>query len=105
MPWGIGTRKEGLCESLIFPITQTLALIGTTFNLDRTYADNGTFTVTGVITDDDGAVGNDTVQVTVNNVTPTVSTPTVLPTPSNEGGSVAAGAAPSGARRTVRPCA
>ncbi len=37
------------------------------------YADNGVFTVTVTVTDDDGGVNSDTLQVTVNNVAPTVN--------------------------------
>jgi len=36
------------------------------------YADNGTYTVTLTVTDDDGGVGSDTLTVTVSNVAPTV---------------------------------
>jgi len=37
----------------------------------RLYADNGVYTVTLIVTDDDGGVGSDTLTVTVNNVAPT----------------------------------
>ena len=37
------------------------------------YADNGVYTVTLIVTDDDGSVGSDTLTVTVNNVAPTVN--------------------------------
>ncbi|UCE36637.1 MAG: PKD domain-containing protein [Thermoplasmata archaeon] len=37
----------------------------------HTYADNGVYTVTLTITDDDGGVGTDTIVITVNNVAPT----------------------------------
>ena len=43
-----------------------------TFALDHTYADNGVYTVTVTVTDDDGGVGVDTAIVTVNNVAPVV---------------------------------
>jgi PKD repeat protein len=36
------------------------------------YADNGVYTVTLTVTDDDGGMGSDTLTVTVNNVAPTV---------------------------------
>jgi hypothetical protein len=52
--------------------SQPLSLTGKTFSLNHTYADNGTFTVTVTVNDDAGS-GTDTVQVTVNNVPPTVS--------------------------------
>jgi hypothetical protein len=44
-----------------------------TFNLSHEYADNGVFTVTVTVTDDDGGVGPASFTVTVNNVAPTVS--------------------------------
>jgi hypothetical protein len=52
---------------------QSLALAGKAFTLSHVYADNGVYTVTVTVTDDDGGVGTDTAQVTVNNVAPTVS--------------------------------
>jgi len=44
-----------------------------TFALGHTYADNGSYTVTVAVTDDDGGSHNDTLLVTVNNVAPVVS--------------------------------
>ena len=43
-----------------------------TFSLSYVYTNNGTYTVTVRVTDDDGGMGNDTVIVTVNNVAPVV---------------------------------
>ena len=40
------------------------------FDLAHSYADNGTYTVTVMVSDDDGGVGSDTVEVKVANVTP-----------------------------------
>ena len=46
---------------------------GKTFTLSHVYTDNGTYTVTAVITDDDGGVGVDTLLVGVGNVIPAVN--------------------------------
>ena len=43
-----------------------------TFALNHTYADNGTYTVTVTVRDDDGGTGSDTATVTVRNVAPVV---------------------------------
>lgn len=45
---------------------------GTT-SASKQYGDNGVFTVTTSVTDDDGGTGSDTLTVTVNNVDPTAS--------------------------------
>ncbi len=47
------------------------------------YADNGVFTVTATVTDDDGGVGTDTVNATVTNVAPTITS--TAPTTATEG--------------------
>jgi len=53
--------------------TQPLPLTGKTFSLNHAYAaDDGIYTVTVTVTDDDSGVGIDTAGVTVNNVAPTV---------------------------------
>jgi hypothetical protein len=43
-----------------------------TFNLSHVYADNGSFTITVTVTDDESDSGSDTILVTVTNVAPTV---------------------------------
>jgi PKD repeat protein len=43
-----------------------------TFAVSHLYGDNGVYTVTVTVTDDDGSVGSDTMTVTVNNVAPVV---------------------------------
>lgn len=60
-----------------------LALSGKTFSLSHTYADNGTYTITVNVTDDDSGFGMDTAAVTVNNVAPTATFN--APTSVNEG--------------------
>ena len=52
---------------------QPLTLSGQTFALSHLYADSGIFTVTVIVTDDNGDSGADSAQVIVNNVAPSVS--------------------------------
>jgi choice-of-anchor A domain-containing protein len=52
---------------------QPLALNGKNFDLSHLYADNGSYTVTITVTDDDGGVGTKTVVVEVSNVVPVVT--------------------------------
>jgi PKD repeat protein len=56
------------------------------------YEDDGTYTVTVEVTDDDGASGDADTDHAVENVPPTVDTPTVSPEPSDEGEEVTASA-------------
>ena len=57
---------------------QPLPLIGKTFDLSHVYADNGVYTVTVTVTDNDGGVGTDAAQLTVDNVAPLVSIDSVV---------------------------
>ncbi|MCD4808209.1 MAG: PKD domain-containing protein [Methanococcoides sp.] len=52
---------------------QPLTLVEKAFTLEHTYGDNDVYTVNVTVTDNDGGVGSDTAQVTVNNVAPTVN--------------------------------
>ena len=61
--------------------TNPLALVGKTFSLSHLYADNGSFTVTVCVTDDDGGMGCDSLLVTVNNVAPTITAVSASPNP------------------------
>ncbi len=54
--------------------SQALTLSGTNFSLSHQYKDNGTYTVTVNVTDNQGATGTGTATGTVNNVAPTVGT-------------------------------
>ena len=68
--WGDGTGTEPLT------IDETAGSPGTltqgTASGSHTFADNGVYTVTVTVTDDDGGVGSDTFDITVNNVNPAV---------------------------------
>jgi len=52
---------------------QDLTLTGKVFSLSHVYADNGSYTVTVTVKDDDNGVGTDTAVATVNNVAPVVN--------------------------------
>lgn len=52
---------------------QALSLSGKTFALSHTYVDNGSYTITVTVTDDDGGAGSDQVAMTIVNVAPTVN--------------------------------
>lgn len=51
---------------------QPLPLSGKTFSLNNAYEQDGVYTVTVTVTDDDGGVASDTATVTVDNVAPAV---------------------------------
>jgi len=60
---------------------QPLPLGSGTFTLSHAYADDGSYTITVVVTDAAGATGSDTMKVTVVNVPPAITSFTVAPTP------------------------
>ncbi len=52
---------------------QPLALTGKTFSMSHAFPNNGTYTVTVTVMDDDGGVGSGTGRVSIYNISPTVS--------------------------------
>ena len=60
---------------------QPLTLSGTNFSLNHVYKDNGTYTVTVSVTDNQGAIGTGTATVTVKNVNPSVGAITAPTSP------------------------
>jgi PKD repeat protein len=71
--WGDGTSTEAgtVSESPFGPPGSTSGMDGAVSG-SHVYADNGIYTGTVTVTDDDGAVDSDTIILTVNNVAPTV---------------------------------
>jgi len=56
---------------------QPLALSDKIFNLSQLYSDDGTYTVTVTVEDDDGGMGSDNVTITVNTITANNVAPTI----------------------------
>lgn len=61
--------------------SQPLTLSGSSYSLDHVYQDNGVYTVTVSITDNQGATGTQTATATVNNAAPTVGAITAPSSP------------------------
>jgi Domain of unknown function DUF11/Carboxypeptidase regulatory-like domain len=81
--WGDSTTSTATVSGSANPF-------GYSFSGNHTYAQSGSYNVTVSVTDKDGSTGTSAAQsVTVANVAPTVSTPTVAPTSANEGSSTA----------------
>ena len=59
--WGDGTIESGTLDEALGTVDGS-----------HVYPDDGVFTVTVTVTDDDGGIGSDTLTVTVDNVAPTV---------------------------------
>jgi PKD repeat protein len=72
--WGGGTALDigTVTESPFGPPGSTAGADGT-ISGNHVYADNGLYTVTIMVLDDDGAYGSDTFDVTVSNVAPTLN--------------------------------
>lgn len=62
--WGDGTDPE------------IVGLLSLEFGVDHVYGDNGTYAVTVTVTDDDGGIGTDEVDVVVGNLNPTATVDT-----------------------------
>lgn len=73
--WGDGSPVESglVAEAPFGPPGSTSGASGTVVAGTHVYADDGVYTVTVTVTDDDGSVGSDTTTVTVRNLAPTVS--------------------------------
>jgi PKD repeat protein len=78
--WGDGTAVDTGAATIVAQGDRGLPTIAT-FAGAHTYADNGVYTVTLTVVDDDGGIGVDTFLVTVNNVAPVltgIDTPLVV---------------------------
>ncbi len=72
--WGDGTPLSAGPPTIDVPGSPGTPTSGS-FNGSHTYADNGIYTVTVTISDDDGGTTSATFEVTVNNVAPTLVVP------------------------------
>ena len=70
--WGDGTDVDAGPATIDVPGSEGVLTAGS-FDGSHTYADNGVYTVTVTLSDDDGGSISATFQVTVNNVAPTLA--------------------------------
>src|SRR5690606_2796907 len=72
--WGDGTPIDSGPATIDVPGGPGVPTQGS-FDGSHIYADNGTYTVTVTVSDDDGGVAQQTFQVQVNNVAPSLTVP------------------------------
>ncbi len=70
--WGDGTSSTGIVSEAPYGPPGSVTGLNGFIDGAHVYADDGVYTVTIEVTDDDGGVGSDTLIVTVENATPTV---------------------------------
>ncbi len=70
--WGDGTATDSGAATVDVPGAVGVLTAGS-FDGQHTYADNGVYTVTVIVTDDDGGAATKTFEVTVDNVAPSLT--------------------------------